>query len=533
MFFICKYPLYNFLLSKQNITMKKSIGKGSIILIVSGMLCKMLGAFFRLPLTNILGIEGIGVFQMVMAVYSFALVLTSGGVSTALSKFVSQARARGDFGKVKSLMKTALTYSIVLGFVAGAILFAFAFPLAKAQGAESGKLAYRLMVLLIPFGGIIATMRGIFQGYENMTPTAVSQIIEQAIKFVLGLLFAYLLGSKSIESGVFGAFLGVCAGEIVAIIYLRIYMKVKTQFVPQNNHLATASFIKAVVPLSLGVAVLPLVGAIDSFIVVSRLKLAGIDGQMATSLFGLQTGVVGAILNFPLILSSSIAMAILPSISFLDAKLSPESEKAISDALKIMWIVLLPIVFGIACVCRPLYQLIYPSLDETMLSFAVQLTYLGAVSTIISALMQFFIALLQAKGKWNYIMLSYMIGGALKVIAVVILCALPAVNIFGVVVGNILLSSTVCIMALVKNKKKISIGLFDLSLPLLSAIAMTLTVSLLLNRFDLSPIMQIIFSVFCGGGVYIFFSLPLLAGIFKEFFAKKLSGEQNEQNTIN
>ena len=155
-----------------------------------------------------------------------------------------------------------------------------------------------------------------------------------------------------------------------------------------------------------------------------------------------------------------------------------------------------------------------------MLSFAVQLTYLGAVSTIISALMQFFIALLQAKGKWNYIMLSYMIGGALKVIAVVILCALPAVNIFGVVVGNILLSSTVCIMALVKNKKKISIGLFDLSLPLLSAIAMTLTVSLLLNRFDLSPIMQIIFSVFCGAGCIFFSVYHSLQEYLKSFLPK-------------
>lgn len=522
-----------FLFAATLVFMKKSVGKGSLVLIASGVMCKILGALFRLPLTNILGIEGIGVFQMVMSVYSFALVLTSGGVSAALSKFVSQARAMSDYGKVKLLLRGALTYAIVLGLVAGLLLFFLATPIARLQGAQSGAQAYRLMVLLIPFGGIIAAMRGIFQGYENMFPTAVSQIIEQAIKFALGVLFAYIFGKRSLEAGVFGAFLGVTAGEVVAITYLSIYMRFKTTFAQASEKALKLPFIKAVLPLSLGASVLPLASAVDSFVVVSRLALAGIDGQTATALFGLQTGVVGAILNFPLILSSSIAMAMLPSISFMEAQFSPESEKSIASALKIMWLVLLPIVFGLACICKPLYSLVYPSLDAAMLTFAANLTYIGAVSTIISALMQFFVTLLQAKGQWNYIMLSYFLGGAIKIASVVLLCALPAVNIYGVVLSNIALASTVCIMALIKNKRKIGVNIFDLSLPLLSAIAMTLAINLLHTHLNLSNILQIVFSVIIGGGIYIFFCLPILAGIFKEIFANKFKGEQNEQNGIN
>ena len=513
--------------------MKKSVVKGSFVLIVSGLVCKLLGALFRLPLTNILGIEGIGIFQMVMAVYSFALVFTSGGISSVLSKYVSQARARSDYAKVSSLFKIALSYAILLGIIAGGILFVLAVPISKAQGIAQAIDSYRIMILLIPFGGVVATMRGIFQGYENMTPTAVSQIIEQSFKFALGLFFAQMFSSSSLKAGVLGAFLGVCSGEVIAIGYLAIYMKIKSHFASEKQKFSSSTFIKAVVPLSIGASVLPMSSAVDSFIVVSRLKMAGIEQTVATSLFGVQAGIVGAILNFPLILSTSLSVAILPSISYLDAKLSQDSEKSISQALKILWVVLLPLVIGLACICRPLYQLVYPSLDSHMLSVAVNLTYLGVISTIITALTQFFVTLLQAKGEWTYIMVSYFLGGIAKAVCVAILCAVPSVNIFGVTLGNIALSSIVCILALLKNKRKISVNIFDLSLPILSSVAMMLVLNLFNMHFQLSLLLQIVFSILLGALVYLFFTLPILAGIFKEFFAKKIEGGKNEQNTTN
>lgn len=389
------------------------------------------------------------------------------------------------------------------------------------------------MILLIPFGGVVATMRGIFQGYENMTPTAVSQIIEQSFKFVLGLFFAQMFSSVSLRSGVLGAFLGVCSGEVIAIGYLAIYMKIKSHFASEKQKFSPSTFIKAVVPLSIGASVLPLSSAIDSFIVVSRLKIAGIEQTMATSLFGVQAGIVGAILNFPLILSTSLSVAILPSISYLDAKLSQDSEKSISQALKILWVVLLPLVIGLACICRPLYQLVYPSLDSQMIATAVNLTYLGVISTIITALTQFFVTLLQAKGEWNYIMFAYFLGGIAKAVCVIVLCAVPSVNIFGVTLGNIALSSIVCILALLKNKRKISVSIFDLSLPILSSVAMMLVLNLFNSHLKFSLILQIVFSILLGALVYLFFTLPILAGIFKEFFAKKIEGGKNEQNTTN
>ena len=88
------------------------VGGGALILLISGVICKCLGAFFRLPLTNMLGIEGIGVFQLVMSLYAFALVVTSGGVSSSLSKLISSARASERTEKVRIYLKQALWFPL-------------------------------------------------------------------------------------------------------------------------------------------------------------------------------------------------------------------------------------------------------------------------------------------------------------------------------------------------------------------------------------------------------------------------------------
>ena len=86
---------------------------------------------------------------------------------------------------------------------------------------------------------------------------------------------------------------------------------------------------------------------------------------------------------------------------------------------------------------------------------------------------------------------------------------------------------------MLKNKRKISVNIFDLSLPILSSVAMMLVLNLFNSHLKFSLILQIVFSILLGALVYLFFTLPILAGIFKDFFAKKIEGGKNEQNTTN
>ena len=102
--------------------MKSSVGKGALILIISGLICKFFGALFRLPLTNILGIEGIGIFQMIMSVYALLSAIVASGVSSALSKLISTARASGEMEKARKLYALAIKFALILALVLGFII---------------------------------------------------------------------------------------------------------------------------------------------------------------------------------------------------------------------------------------------------------------------------------------------------------------------------------------------------------------------------------------------------------------------------
>ena len=489
--------------------MEKSAVKGSILLIISGFLCKILGAFFRLPLTKIIGVEGIGVFQMIITLYSFALILCSGGITITLSKLISQARAKADIVKMRSLYKISIIFSVLVGVFIGVIFFIFAKNISILQGNDKSIWGYRLMIILLPLGGIIASLKGVIQGNENMLPTAVSQVIEQSFRFVLGLLFAYFLIPYGIEFGVVGAISGIVIGEIASSIYL--FYKVKKLTVRFEGK-KYQGFFRTLVPILLGLIIFPLVNSIDSFIIVKRLSIAGFSSENATILFGLQTGIVGAILNIPLIISTSIATAILPAISFISEDETLFNEKVI-NAFKTLWIVLIPTTIGIICVARPLYMLIYPNLDSGLLDYAVNLTEIGGISTILTALMQFFITILQAKGQLSYLLLIEFFGGVAKVITTIFLCSIPQINIYGIVIANIVLSFIVLVGAILKLKGSVKVSYFDVLVPLVSSVIMFVIVSEFIILFDLPLILTLCLSILIGIFTYIFFSFPCVLDV--------------------
>ena len=128
--------------------MKNSVGKDAFILIASGIVCKIFGALFRLPLTNIISIRGIGVFQMVMSLYSLSLGLVSSGVTNALSKLISGARARGEHNKIGGYFRLAIIFSVGLSVALGILFLLLSRTIASLQGFADADLSYMLLSLL-------------------------------------------------------------------------------------------------------------------------------------------------------------------------------------------------------------------------------------------------------------------------------------------------------------------------------------------------------------------------------------------------
>lgn len=508
--------LYIFFVLSHYKRMRNSVGKGAFILIVSGMVCKIFGALFRLPLTNIITIRGIGIFQMIMSLYSLSLGLVSSGVTNALSKLISGARARGENNKIGAYFKNGLMFSGVISLCLGLIFITLSRGIASLQGYGDADISYMLLAILLPLGALIGCFRGVMQGYENMTPTAVSQIIEQLFKFAFGLLFAYLF-RQSIGGGVFGAFLGITVSEFLAFLFLLFAVK-KVRL--QNSKIYVKhEFLKAVTPMTLSAVIIPLSFAVESLIIISLLSRAGLDNEFATTLYGLNSGVVGAILHFPLVISVSVAMVLLPKISFLSEKKDKDAEKIIlNKAFTIMWFLLIPLILGINSIARNLYPIIYPSINGELLEIALQLTLFSGFAVVLNAFSQLLNAVLQAKGFYNHSLAFFVIGALAKILSLIILSILPNINIYAIPISNVVLYSSICICALIKLGTLIKIDFYSFSLPLISSFVMFLVVKIWLSLF--SNIWGILSGVIVGGSLYILLCLPLLINYGREIMGK-------------
>ena len=501
-------------------------GVGAFVLLVSGFICKCLGAFFRLPLTNMLGIEGIGIFQLIMSLYSFALVVTSGGVTASLSKLISSARASGRNDKISGYLKYALALSIGFGGILGVLFLIFGRYIAIFQNMANGT-TYYLFALMLPLGAGLACLRGFFQGFENMMPTAVSQIVEQVSKFAFGLLFAYYFSRISVIQGVFGAFLGVTLSELISLSYLIFLYFRKNK---AKNEIYSKEFAKSLrhefnmanFPLLLSASILPLVNAFESLVIISRLTKAGLTTSFATELFGLQAGVVGAILNFPLIISIAVTTSLLPNISYQVSRGSG-AKPLIERGLKMLLYLILPTTFGMVAISKTVFDLLYTDMTATLISIAFNLMFYGGFSIVFTALMQYIIMLLQANGEYQYILLITIIGGALKAVLSFGLSAVPSINVYAILLGNIVMTTVVCLLGLVRLKSIVSFSLpFTQLLTLFfGTLLMYLTVYTFIESSYFSPLVNIIVAIVLGALVYGVVTISYLLKIFSHKNIKK------------
>lgn len=493
---------------------RSKIGVGALILVFSGVLCKALGAFFRLPLTNLLGFEGIGIFQMIMMLYSFSLVLTSGGISTSMSKLISSTLARQKNSKALPYLKRALFVGSLGGALVGGFFFVFGRFVCNLQGFSDNQ-SYMLFLILLPSGAIIAGLRGFFQGYGNMIPTAVSQVVEQVAKFAFGLLFAFLFGKAGAESGVFGAFLGIVLSEVVCFLTLFIWFLAKREKIPfLPDKVCAREFDKTNFWIVLSASILPLTRAFDGLVVVPRLAVAGFSNEFAVKLFGIQSGVVGALLNLPLVISVAITTALLPNVSYAIST-GASSKRIVEKGLKILLLTILPTTFGLVAISKQILPLCYSNMDAQTLEIAFNLMSFESFSIVFMAIFQFFCTILQANGNLKYIVFATAIGGAGKVFTTFFLCSQVGVNIYALALGNIIMNAVICILFLFKIKNLVSFKLkfFDLFILVFSTFCMFWSVYTFLKVARFGSVADIIIGVLIGFVVYCVFCTPFIINI--------------------
>ncbi|WP_026477293.1 putative polysaccharide biosynthesis protein [Alkaliphilus transvaalensis] len=444
---------------------KDSFLKGAAILGVAGVVVKVLGAFFRIPLGRIIGSEGMGYYQVGYPIYTLILSFAAQGFPTAMSKLISEKRARGNYGGAHKVFKTSFYILLAFGIVSSLSLALGArFLVDKIIESPNSYYAILALAPALFFVPLLAAYRGYFQGMKNMTPTAVSQVVEQFGRVIIGLALAIIIFNAGIglqyaaAGAAFGATIGGITGLfIIYYIYSKEKAKILAQFevIPDEAQEPSKGIIrdllKVAIPITLGSAVLPLITMVDTMIVLRRLQEIGFSYEEANSLFGQLTGMAATLINLPQVFTVALAMSIVPVISEAVTKGDREGIKSDSQsAIRVAMLIGLPAAVGLAVLANPIMMLLYPNepatLGEVMLYLSFAALFLTQLQTMTG--------ILQGLGKPFIPVRNLMIGAVVKFVLTYVLTGIPALNVKGAALGTVAAYLVAALLNFIEVKRR-------------------------------------------------------------------------------
>lgn len=494
------------------------IAGGALTLAAAGMIAKLLGAIYRIPLTNILGAQGMGMYQLVFPIYALMLTLSSSSIPTAISRLISEKRAIGDTGGKYRVMKTSAILLLVSGGVATLVLYLLSTPLANLQGIGYIRFGYYAVAPSVLLVACSSFFKGWFQGNMNMIPTASAQIVEQIAKMLFGLLFAKLLLPRGLVYGVVGALIGLTLSELISLLVMAIlYLTQRQSGQPKIKvKLSDAGeIIRVSLPIALSGLIFPLIQFVDSLLIVNLLRFSGVDAQIATAQYGILTGTVNPLINMPIVITLALAVAIVPIVSARRVKKDASGIKEKGGlSIKLAYIIGIPCAVGCALIAEPVVRLLYPSLSESQLRLSAALLAVSSISIIFLSSLQIHTSLLQALGKTMLPVRNLAIAAVVKICLDIVL--ILNIGIMGGAVASIVtyivaaLLNTHSYNRLVGRDKKM---LKSISKILLYSVIMGAIV-VALRAFVRSSLAVIILSVSLGGAIY--GALVLFGGVLSD-----------------
>ncbi len=427
---------------------KKSFLQGAVILGGAGLIIKVLGAIFRIPLANIIGDTGMGYYQTAYPVYVLLLTLSTAGIPVAISRMVAERYATDNPYEAHRVFRVALWLLLIIGVCSFAILFFGAEFIVTRLGNPGGAAAMKAVAPALLFVPLMAACRGYFQGMEDMRPTAVSQIVEQLFRVAVGLSLAIFLVSAGLEYAAAGASFGASAGAIgglIAVFAIYMFRRKKilgavrkdSKRLGESSRKILGTILIIAIPITIGAAIMPIMNAIDLSIVMWRLQEIGYTQEAANSLYGQLTGMASPIINFPQVLTQAIAMSLVPTIAAAYKRKENDFLRYnVNLGFRTALIIGLPCGLGLMVLAEPIMLLLYPAQKASAVSAAGCLEIL-AFGMIFLAIVQSLTGVLQGIGKQIIPVINLAIGAVVKVVLTYTLTGLPDYNVRGAAVGTV------------------------------------------------------------------------------------------------
>ena len=433
---------------------------GAVILLISNVLVKLIGAVFKIPLTHIIGVAGMSNFNAAYSIYVSFYMISTAGIPVAVSRMIAASNSKGNINEVKKIFRLAYWLFFTVGLVGTVAMIVFSRSFAEFSKMPDSYLAMIVIAPTLFFICLSSAYRGYFQGMQNMVPSAVSQVIESVGKLGIGLVAAwYFRYVKGYELHVVAAYVisGVTIGVFAATVYIYI-IKLMYNSSAEYKHSVEAcadmpvrssksllyELVITSLPIAIASSIMGLTNTVDTFLMARRLVLTGISSEAAASFYGTYTSMVIPLFNMTPTFIYPFAISVIPALSAAIANNKPKDGVAqMESAFRMGAIISIPCAIGIGVMSKGIVSLLFSSELIDTGSYAIDAIDLAAPALSIVACAIFFLgiisitnSILQAYRFERKTIFSTSAGIIAKIIFTYFLSSIPGIGIMGSAVGT-------------------------------------------------------------------------------------------------
>ena len=445
------------------------------ILAAAGILVRIIGMLYRMPLNDIIGKQGNGYYTSAYNVYNILLILSSYSMPVAVSKMISSRLARGEYHNCRRILKAGLVYATAVGGIAAAVLWFGADLFAELIKTPMSRYALKTLAPTIWIMAYLGVLRGYFQGMGTMVPTALSQILEQIVNAVVSVVAAGLLFQRGLAMnaasgaedysyalGAAGGTIGTGAGALTALLFFilltvsagnraLVSVKPKKAGTKQGTGRRRKESYGRLMYL-LTITVLPIVissgvyncsNVVDNYLFGQGMDKLGYGADDIAIFWG-ALGQYQLLFNIPVAVSNALSSSLIPSLTRAVSRGDKKQTRAkIASSIRFSMLIAIPAAVGITALAEPVCNLLFVSEDNSLL---IRLSMAGSLAVVFYSLSTVTNAILQGLNRMD---LPIRHSAAALVIHVAVLETLLLglkLGIYSVVLANIVFALVMCLL---------------------------------------------------------------------------------------
>ncbi|MDO4438181.1 MAG: polysaccharide biosynthesis protein [Eubacteriales bacterium] len=458
------------------------------ILAIAGIVCRIIGMLYRIPLIDIIGTKGNGYYTSAYSIYNILLIISSYSLPTAISKVISVRLAKGRYADARRVLRVAFIYATFAGGIMCGVMYFGAAAIAEMMGKPFVVYVLKTLAPTIWIMAYLGVLRGYFQGSGNMMPTAISQILEQIINAVISVVMAYFLFAYGVKAnaiynetefsfayGAAGGTIGTGAGALIALLFFILIfvlygnnvpnenigtdnvtssaaarVKIKTAKTESYGHIAKVLLL-TLLPILVSSSVYNISTVLDDFIFSNAMQTLGL-GSSIVLLWGV-FGEYRILFNIPVAISNSLSSSVIPSLSNAVAEKNKRLVvNKIRLSIRFTMLISIPACIGLMVLAEPICNLLFHSEDNELL---IKVVTIGAVAVVFFSLSTITNGILQGLGYLRAPLKNATIALILHVGVLYLLLYVFKLGIYAVIIANIVFAAIVCFLNALSIKKHI------------------------------------------------------------------------------